>query len=249
MPLYELLLKYGGPWITVLLILISIAFAQLSEIKETAQRWVEAISQKWLMNTAVGLAVVSWIVAYWRLFKGYVYLPAAGSFSEFSTLLLGLIIILAALAWRAISWSRLPPRLRLWITHGLVMVLIVSSAGGLLRGEPEEPLSQENGKNDRPAVAFVQARLKQLGCFRAIGVSEWKKGAFQTVDELERKDGTFNAITTSAVLSFQMANGTLTSDGMGKIQHEEFRLLARPFPFLKGGPERCPEPPASAREP
>jgi hypothetical protein len=62
------------------------------------------------------------------------------------------------------------------------------------------------------------------------------------VDEPVPKSASFETLTASAVIAFQLANGLLKdpkTDNPGEIQTEAFQLLARPFPFLLG-PKPCP---------
>lgn len=218
-------LNLGGPWITILAILTWIAFTSLSHVPDADRRWAEALSTTWLMKAAVGIALLAWAWAFGRLFLGDAYLPGAGAVAELSTLLLVLILALAGAAWLSLSWRRFHP----WITYGLVLALILSS-GPLLVQSPEEDLSQAT-EGERRAIAFVQGRLDSLGCFAAAGVPV-------------RQDGVFEALTASAVISFQMANGLLQDPRVdttpGAVRPiPEFRLLARPFPFLFG-PKACP---------
>ncbi|MEA2600278.1 MAG: hypothetical protein QOF89_1270 [Acidobacteriota bacterium] len=236
-PLYQFFFDYGGPWIVILGVLSWIAFSQLSQTQDEAQRWVKALSTEWLMRSAVVIALLSWGWSFGRLFLGAAYLRGAGKLEELSTALLGLILILAGVAWRAISRPRFQ-RFQPWITQGLSMALIVS-AGALLAEAPEGDLSQSTSDKQRPAITFVQGRLARLGCFEAVGVPEPKKGKF-------------DALTTLAIISFQSANNLLTdprvSSKPGEIAAAEFELLARPFPFLFG-PERCPPPKKFSRRP
>ncbi|HEV8581649.1 MAG TPA: hypothetical protein VGX68_21485 [Thermoanaerobaculia bacterium] len=231
-PLYEVFRVYGGIWITILLVITWIAFARLAETKDTAQRWVEALSQEWIMKTAIVIALASWAWNFWRLFQGDAYLRGSGSYQELSTIFLVLILFSAAVVWRSLSW-RLFSRFRAWSTHGLVLILIISS-GPLLLASPKEDLSQGE-QNDPGAVAFIQGRLKQLGCYSAAHVPE-------------PTEVSFDALTASAVISLQSANRLLQEpadesdvvrQGMGVIRHNiEFPLLARPFPFVFG-PKHC----------
>jgi hypothetical protein len=243
--LYEAFRSYGGIWIAILLALTWIAASQLSNIKDTNKRWVGALSQKWLMKTAICLGLGSWVWNFKSLYVGDAYLRGSGKCQELSTTLLGVILLIAGVAWWGTSWRRLR-RFRLWwgmswrglhhfrllVTHGLVLVLILSK--GLLVKAPGD-LSQEtvNNKEAKDAVAFVQGRLTQLGCFHAVGVRA-------------PREESFGALTASAVISFQSANNLLRNSeddtGIGVIRSNlEFPLLTRPFPFLFG-PERCPPP-------
>lgn len=223
-PLLELFLDFGGVWISILGALTWIAYARLSSIPDDAARWVQALSEPWIMKTAVSLSLLAWAWSFGRLFLGDAYLRGAGTFAELSTALLGLILILAGVAWRGI---RSGARFRPWGTYGLSLVLIVSS-GQLLGEVPQEDLSQRPGKTK--CVAYVQGRLAQLGCFEAMG-------------EPNRRDGSFDTLTASAVIAFQQANELLQDpklDTPGVIRPDtELPLLTRPFPFLFG-PRRCP---------
>ena len=227
-PLFEVFADAGGFWLLLLGVLAWIASTRLPSLADEhdAARWARALSQPWLMKTAVGLALLAWAWNFGRLFFGDAYLRGAGAFSELSTVLVVLILVLAGLAWRGIrSWPHLNP----WLTYGLVMALIASSAP-LLPEAPKGVLSQETQDQERSAVTFVQGRLAHLGCFGAAG-------------EPDRRDGTFEALTASAVISFQQTNELIHDprlDMPGVIRpRPEFRLLARPFPFLFG-PRRCP---------
>ncbi|HET9227725.1 MAG TPA: peptidoglycan-binding domain-containing protein [Thermoanaerobaculia bacterium] len=228
-PLFEVFADAGGFWLLLLGVLAWIASARLPSVADEhdAVRWVRALSQPWLMKAAVGLALLAWIWNFGRLFFGDAFLRGAGTFAELSTALLVLILVLAGIAWMGIrSWPHLHP----WLTYGLVLILMLSSAP-LLPGAPEGVLSQETQDQERRAVTFLQGRLAQLGCFGATG-------------EPDRRDGTFEALTASAVISFQQANELIHDprlDMPGVIRpRPEFRLLARPFPFLFG-PKRCPD--------
>ncbi len=226
-PLYEIFLDYGGLYIVLLGVLSWIAFTQLSEIKDEAQRWVKALSKGWLMKSAVGIALSSWAWNFGRLFFGDAYLRGAGSLPQLSTILLCLILVIAGVAWWGIS--RRLQGLQPWITQGLAVALIVS-AGKLLVDAPKGNLSLATiDDKQRPAVAFVQGRLASLGCFEAVGVPK-------------PREGSFDALTALAVISFQSANDLLNDPRVdttpGEIAPREFRLLARPFL----DPERCPRP-------
>lgn len=224
-PLFDFFLDYGGPWLVVLGALSWIVYTRLSTIEDEASRWAKALSEPWLMKTAVIVALLSWAWNFGRLFTGDAYLPGAGIFAEFSTILLILILVVAGAAWVGI---RSRTRFRPWLTHGLVLLLI-ASAGGLLRDAPEKVLSQGSGDEERRTVAFVQGRLASLGCFKAAG-------------EPERRDGDFDTLTTLAVIAFQQSNGLMEDpklDTPGAVRPgAEFRFLAKPFPFLLG-PSSC----------
>jgi Putative peptidoglycan binding domain len=229
-PFFEVFVDAGGFWVMVLGILAWIAFALVPPVanEHDAARWARAFSQPWLMKAAVGVAMLAWAWNFGRLFFGDVFLRGAGSFAELSTVLLVLILILAGVAWQGIrSW----PRFRPWLTHGLALSLILLSVP-LLPGAPEDEISQETPTKERSAVVFIQGRLSNLGCFGASG-------------EPDRRDGIFEALTASAVISFQQANELIHDprlDMPGVVRpRPEFRLLARPFPFLFG-PRRCPAP-------
>jgi putative peptidoglycan binding protein len=184
---------------------------------------VKALSEPWLLKAAVGLALLSWVWSFGRLFWGDAYLRGTGAFTELSTVLLCVILALAGVAWlRHRSGTRFHP----WITLGIVLLLILSPSQ-LLREAPEGPLSQAT-EGERSAVDFVQKRLAHLGCFDA-------------AVELEPVDPSFDALTTSAVIAFQQANGLLGDpriDKPGVIRRRELQKLARPFPFLFG-PTPC----------
>src|SRR3954454_21230912 len=157
-PLYQFFLDCGGPWIVILGVLSWIAFSQLAQTQDEAQRWVKALSTEWLMRSAVIIALLSWGWNFGRLFLGDAYLRGADKLAELSTVLLVLILILAGVAWRAISRPRFQ-RFQPWITQGLSVILIVS-AGALLADTPEGDLSQSiSDDKERPAIAFVQGRL------------------------------------------------------------------------------------------
>jgi len=230
-PLYEFFSSFGGLWIVILGVLSWIAFSQISQIPDDAQRWVKALATPWLMRSAVVIALLSWLWNFGRLFLGDAYLRGADKLAELSTVLLGLILILAGVAWWAISRPRFQ-RFQPWITQGLSVLLIVS-AGALLADAPEGDLSQSTSDDkQRPAIVYVQGRLASLGCFEAAGVPPSKKGSF-------------DALTAQAIILFQSANvNDLLTDPRvstrpGEIAAPEFGLLARPFPFLFG-PRRCP---------
>ncbi|MFY9823363.1 MAG: hypothetical protein WAM82_18420 [Thermoanaerobaculia bacterium] len=205
--------------------------AQLPQFQDQAKR------SGWLMKAAVGIALLSWAWNFGRLFLGKAYLLGADDLEELSTILLGLILILAGVAWWAISWHRFQS-FQPWITQGLAVALIVS-AGRLLADAPPGVLSQSTHDDKlRPAITFVQGRLASLGCFRAVGVRR------------KPREGSFETFTTLAVISFQSANDLARDrdvDNPGEIAPEEFRLLARPFPFLFG-PRRCPPPENSSEK-
>jgi len=225
-PLLELFLDFGGLWLSILGALTWIAYTRLSSISDEASRWVKALSVPWVMKAAVGLALLAWAWSFGRLFVGEAYLRGAGTFAELSTALLGLILILAGLAWKGIhSGSRFHP----WGTYGVVLALIVSS-GRLLGETPQEDLSA--GLTKTECIAYLQGRLAQLGCFEAMG-------------EPNRRDGRFDTLTEVAVIAFQQENELLQDpklDTPGVIRPDaELPLLTRPFPFLFG-PRRCPQP-------
>jgi hypothetical protein len=226
MVLYEAFRAYGGIWIIILVALSWIAFAKLSQIQDQAQRWVQTLSTGWLLKAAVGIALLSWAWNFGLLYFGTAYLRGADKLAELSTILLGLILVLAGMAWRAISWRRFQ-RFQPWITQGIAVLLIVS-AGTLLADAPAGILSQStNDDKQRPVIAFVQGRLASLGCLVS-----------------KPREGSFDAFTTLAVISFQAANNLGKDPGAnrpGDIARPEFSLLARPFPFWLG-PKRCPPP-------
>lgn len=228
-PFHAIFLDYGGFGIILLGVLSLIAFTQ-SETKDDPQRWAKALSKGWLMKSAVGIALLSWVVSFGFLYSGVAYLHGSGSLPQLSTILLCLILVMAGVAWWAIS--RPLPKLQPWLTQGLAVALIVS-ASNLLVESPKGILSQKTTDDDerRPAVAFVQERLASLGCFKAVGVRKWSEGSF-------------DAFTALAVISFQSANDLLDDPRVnppGEIGRPEFRLLARPFI----GPKRCPPPEVS----
>jgi putative peptidoglycan binding protein len=228
--LFDAFRAYGGVWLVILSVLSGIAFSRLPQIQDQAQRGVQALSAGWLMKAAVGIALLSWAWNFGRLFFGDAYLRGAGKLAELSTILLGLVLVLAGVAWRAISWRRFQ-RFQPWLTQGLAVLLIVS--GKLLADAPAGVLSQSTRDDkQRPAIAFVQGRLASLGC----------------LDAQRPKDGSFNAFTALAVISFQAANDLAKNPGdtnPGEIASPEIGLLARPFPFLFG-PRRCPPPESSS---
>jgi hypothetical protein len=225
-PLFEVFLEAGGLWLAILAALAWISYGRLGSIEDDAERWRAALAHLWLMRTAVGLALAAWGVNFVRLFLGRGYLVGAGTVPELSTILLGAILAMTGVAWYGMR-SATPAHP--WVTHGLVLVLILSSAP-LLRDGPEVVLSQDTGGEQPRTVAFVQERLAGLGCFRASG-------------EPDRTDGNFEALTAGAVIGFQLANDLIRDpklDTPGVVRPEkEFRLLARPFPFL-WGPKPCP---------
>jgi len=220
-PLFEIFLKTGA-WLGILAALAWIAYARLTTIQDQAARWVQALSEPWLLKAAIGLGLLSWVWSFGLLLWGNVYLRGAGSFTELSTVLLFVILALAGVAW----WFHRPAtRFHPWISLGIVLLLILSP-GQLLLDAPKGTLSQEKGEED--AIRFVRGRLAHLGCYTAAG---------------EPSEGeSFDALTASAVIAFQAANGLamdLKTDHLGEIRRREFRLLARPFPFLLG-PKPCP---------
>ena len=220
-PLFEIFLK-DGIWFAILGALAWIAYSRHSAVADKEARWVKALSEPWLLKAAVGLAILSWLWSFGRLFLGDAYLRGAGAFTEFSTALLGVILALAAFAW----WSRPGSRFHPWITLGIVLLLLLSP-GRLLLDAPEGSLSQATS-GEREAIGFVQKRLGHLGCFQAVG-------------EPEPVDPTFDALTTSATIAFQQANGLVQDpriDRPGEIRQRELQRLARPFPFLFG-PRPC----------
>jgi len=227
-PFLEAFADYGGIWIALLGGATWIAYTRLSTVEDDPTRWVEALSQAWVMKTAIFVSLLAWLWSFGRLFLGRAYLRGADTIAELSTILLVLILLLAGIAWRAIpSGSRFHP----WLAYALALSLILSS-GPLLADAPEKDLSQQSGSDERPAVSYLQGRLAHLDCFKAVGEPARRAG-----------DGSFEALTTSAVIAFQMANGLLQDpklDDPGVVRpDQEFRLLARPFPFLFG-PNACP---------
>jgi putative peptidoglycan binding protein len=224
-PFLDAFADYGGFWIALLGVLTWIAYSRLATISDMPTRWVEALSQPWVMKAAVLLGLGAWLWTFGLLYLGEAYLRAAAAITELSTILLFLILLLAGIAWWAI-----PARTRFhpWLTHGLVLALILSSS--LLLGEaPKKKLSQETEDDERPAVAYIQGRLANLDCFEASR-------------EPPRRDGTFETLTANAVNSFQMANGLLQDPKLDEQMvvrpDREFRLLAKPFPFWLG-PKPC----------
>jgi hypothetical protein len=223
-PLFEIFVK-TGVWFGILAALAWIAYARLATTPDQAERWVKALSEPWLLKAAIFLGLLSWVWSFGLLLWGDVYLRGAGSFTELSTVLLFVILALAGAAW----WRHRPgTRFHPWITLGIVLMLILSP-GGLLLDAPKGNLSQETPREE-DAVRFVRGRLEHLGCYDAVD---------------EPSDGeSFDALTASAVTSFQAANG-LAKDPKtnypGEIRRKELRLLARPFPFLLG-PNPCPAP-------
>ena len=221
-PLFEIFLR-DGVWFATLGALAWIAYARLSAVTDKEERWVKALSEPWLLKAALGLALAAWLWSFGRLFLGDAYLRGAGAFTELSTVLLGAIVALAAFAW----WRRRPrSRFHPWITLGIVLLLLLSP-GRLLLDAPEGGLFQGTS-GDRTAIDFVQRRLAQLGCFDAV----W---------EPKPEEATFDALTASATVAFQQANGLVKNpkiDKPGEIRHREFQRLARPFPFLFG-PRPC----------
>jgi hypothetical protein len=221
-PLFEIFLK-DGIWFAILGALAWIAYSRLAAVADKEERWVKALSEPWLLKAALGLALAAWLWSFGRLFLGDAYLRGAGAFTELSTALLCAILALAAFAW----WRRRPgSRFHPWITLGIVLLLLLSP-GRLLLDAPEGGLSQGTS-GEREAIDFVQQRLAHLGCFQGV----W---------EPEPKDATFEALTASATVAFQQANGLVRDpkiDKPGTIRHQEFQRLARPFPFLFG-PKPC----------
>ncbi len=226
MPLLGLFVGYGGPWLTLLAALTWIAYARLPSIEDQAARWVAALSTPWVMKSAAVLAVAAWAWSFARQFAGRAYLRGAGSFSEISTVIAVVVLAAAIPAW----WgARQGSPGRPWLTYGLYLAATLATGPLVLPGT-ETNLVQ--GSPDRSAVAFVQGRLAELGCFEAVGVPEGR-------------DGTFDSLTASAVTAFQLANGLLADprlDTPGVVRPgTELRLLSRPFPFLFG-PAPCPDP-------
>lgn len=229
-PVLELFADLGGFWLVILGALIWIANARLSSISDESGRWVAAMATPWVMKSGVGVALLAWVWSFGRLFVGNAYLRGSGGFAELSTVLLVIVVALAVVAWMWISRTALHP----WVTYGIVLALILG-AGALLAKAPEKRLVQLGADNDRRAVAFVQGRLASLGCFAA-------------ADEMARRDGTFEALTSLAFLNFQAANKLTDPDldsspdrTIGIRPGHEFSLFSRPFPFLFG-PNRCSAP-------
>jgi len=225
-PLYQLFIGSGGLAMAIIAALAWIAYARLSSIGDGPTRWAAALGTPWLMRSAAVISVAAWAWSFGRLFNGDAWLWGAGRFAELSTGIAALVLAAAGLA----GWGARPRTpLRPWLTHGLVLVSILAT-GAMVRRAPEGDLAQGTGDAERPAVAFAQGRLSQLGCFRAVG-------------EPPRTDGTFEALTASAVIAFQQANGLVNDvrlDRPGVVRPgTELRLLARPFPFVFG-PEPCP---------
>ncbi|HWM93892.1 MAG TPA: hypothetical protein VN493_24245 [Thermoanaerobaculia bacterium] len=222
-PLFEPFLS-AGIWVVVLGVLSWIAYARRPSIEDEAARYVAALSEPWLMRMAVVLGLLAWAWSFGRIFFGRAYLVGSGSFPELSTALLGLILVLSGVAWLGIrSGTRFHP----WLTYGVFLSLILLS-GAVVVDAPEAVLSQEAPDEERRAVAFVQRRLISLNCFEAAG-------------ELEPTIDAFDTPTYMAVISFQQANKLTDSDRdiSGVVRPRvEFRLLARPFPFLLG-PRPC----------
>ena len=226
MPLYELFLGSGGLAVAIIAGLAWIAYARPSAIGDAPARWVAALGTPWLMRSAAVISAATWAWSFGRLFAGDAWLWGAGRFAELSTGIAALTLAVAGSAW----WgARAETPLRPWLTHGLVLASIFAN-GAMVRPAPEGDLAQGAGDAVRPAVAFVQGRLAQLGCFRAVG-------------EPPQRDGTFEALTAGAVIAFQQANGLLNDvrlDRPGVVRPgTELRLLARPFPFVFG-PQPCP---------
>lgn len=222
-PLFEPFLN-AGIWVVILGALTWIAYARRTEIEDQAARYVAALSEPWLMRTAVVLGLLAWIWSFGRMYRGQAYLRGSGFFPELSTVVLGLILVLSAVAWLGI---RPGTRFHPWLTHGVFLALILV-VGAVVAEGPQAVLSQEAPDEERKAVAFVQRRLISLNCFAAAGERE------PTVD-------TFDAPTTLAVISFQQANRLSDPDRdvPGVVRPRvEFRLLAKPFPFLFG-PSSC----------
>jgi len=223
-PLFEIFLK-TGVWLGILAALTWIAYARLTTTADQAERWVKALAEPWLLKSAILLGLLCWVWSFGLLLWDDVYLRGTGSVTELSTILLIVIVTLAGVAW----WRRRPgTRFHPWISLAIVLILILSP-GQLLIDAPKGALSQET-RNEESAVLFVRGRLTHLDCYGA-------------ADEPVPRGDSFDALTASAVIAFQLANGFLKDqkvDIPGVIQRDEFRLLARPFPFLPGGPKPCP---------
>jgi hypothetical protein len=221
--------EVGGLWVMLIGALAWIEYSRRADVQDDPGRWVAALSTTWILKSAVVIALLAWAWNFGRLFFGDAYLRGSGVFPELSTVLLVAVVVLAGVAWYCISLRSYQP----WVTLGLVLAIILSSAP-LLVQSPREPLAQGES-NDRQAVAFVQGRLASLDCFAAAG-------------EKARRDGTFDALTGTAFLSFKAANGLDDPDIDFQPDQtvvvrpgQEFGLLSRPFPFLFG-PRRCPAP-------
>lgn len=229
-PFLELFADLGGFWLLILGALAWIAHSRLSSVSDDSGRWVAALSTPWVMKSAVAVALLAWVWSFGRLFAGDAYLRGSGVFAELSTVLLVIVLALAVVAWMWISRTAFHP----WVTYGIVLALILGAVP-LLAQAPETMLVQRGADNDRRAVAFVQGRLADLGCFASAG-------------EAARKDGTFEALTSIAFLNFQAANNLTDPDldmqpdrTVGIRPGHEFSLFSRPFPFLFG-PNRCSAP-------
>ena len=222
-PLFEPFLS-AGIWVVVLGVLSWIAYARHTAVEDQAARYVAALSEPWLMRTAVVLGLLAWIWSFGRMYLGQAYLRGSGHFAELSTVLLGLILLVSGAAWLDVRpGSRFHP----WLTYGVFLALILV-AGAIVADAPKAVLSQEAPDEEPRAVAFVQGRLISLNCFEA-------------AEELEPTVDAFDTPTTQAVMSFQQANGLTNPDRdpLGVVRPRvEFRLLARPFPFLLG-PSPC----------
>lgn len=228
-PLLEMFVEVGGLWVTLIGALAWIEYSRRADVQDDAQRWVAALAAPRVMKPAVVVALTAWAWNFGRLFVGDAYLRGSGVFPELSTLLLVVVVGLAGVAWYCIAHGFHQP----WLTYGVVLALILSSAPLLVQA-PKDPLVQGED-DDRQAVAFVQGRLASLDCFAAAG-------------EKARRDGTFDALTGIAFLSFKSANGLDDPDLDFQPDQtvvvrpgEEFSLLSRPFPFLFG-PRHCPLP-------
>jgi hypothetical protein len=228
-PILEIFVEVGGLWVTLIGALAWIEFSRRADIQDDAGRWVAALSASWILRSAVVIALMAWAWNFGRMFFGDAYLRGSGVFPELSTLLLVAVVVLAGVAWYCISLRSCQP----WVTVGLVLAIVLSSAALPVQA-PREPLAQGED-NDRQAVVFVQGRLASLDCFAAAG-------------EKARRDGTFDALTGIAFLSFKAANGLDDPDIDFQPDHtvvvrpgQEFSLLSRPFPVLLG-PRHCPLP-------